>query len=193
MKKSEEIRSEVDRFYTEIAKNKRGTKVKSSDLYESLGYDRELLDQLPEEIQMGLSCGNPLENLLLRDGETLLDLGSGTGVDVFLTRLKFPKAGTLYGIDVLQAMVDRANDVRDKKGFEGVEFVRGEVTDLPFEDGSISKVISNCVINLEPDKQKTYDEIYRVLEDGGMFIVSDIILKKPLPAEVLETKDIYGT
>ncbi len=193
MKKSEEIRSEVDRFYTEIAKNKRGTKVKSLDLYESLGYDRELLDQLPEEIQMGLSCGNPLENLLLRDGETLLDLGSGTGVDVFLTRLKFPKAGTLYGIDVLQAMVDRANDVRDKKGFEGVEFVRGEVTDLPFEDGSISKVISNCVINLEPDKQKTYDEIYRVLEDGGMFIVSDIILKKPLPAEVLETKDIYGT
>lgn len=193
MKKSEEIRSEVDRFYTEIAKNKRGTKVKSSDLYESLGYDRELLDQLPEKIQMGLSCGNPLENLLLRDGETLLDLGSGTGVDVFLTRLKFPKAGTLYGIDVLQAMVDRANDVRDKKGFEGVEFVRGEVTDLPFEDGSISKVISNCVINLEPDKQKTYDEIYRVLEDGGMFIVSDIILKKPLPAEVLETKDIYGT
>lgn len=193
MKKSEEIRSEVDRFYTEIAKNKRGTKVKSLDLYESLGYDRELLDQLPEEIQMGLSCGNPLENLLLRDGETLLDLGSGTGVDVFLTRLKFPKAGTLYGIDVLQAMVDRANDVRDKKGFEGVEFVRGEITDLPFEDGSISKVISNCVINLEPDKQKTYDEIYRVLEDGGMFIVSDIILKKPLPAEVLETKDIYGT
>lgn len=193
MKKSEEIRSEVDRFYTEIAKNKRGTKVKSLDLYESLGYDRELLDQLPEKIQMGLSCGNPLENLLLRDGETLLDLGSGTGVDVFLTRLKFPKAGTLYGIDVLQAMVDRANDVRDKKGFEGVEFVRGEVTDLPFEDGSISKVISNCVINLEPDKQKTYDEIYRVLEDGGMFIVSDIILKKPLPAEVLETKDIYGT
>lgn len=193
MKKSEEIRSEVDRFYTEIAKNKRGTKVKSSDLYESLGYDRELLDQLPEKIQMGLSCGNPLENLLLRDGETLLDLGSGTGVDVFLTRLKFPKAGTLYGIDVLQAMVDRANDVRDKKGFEGVEFVRGEITDLPFEDGSISKVISNCVINLEPDKQKTYDEIYRVLEDGGMFIVSDIILKKPLPAEVLETKDIYGT
>mgnify|MGYP001304310470 FL=1 len=192
-KKEAEIRGEVNRFYREISDGSRVLNISSDELYDSLGYDKELMEQLPEEVRLGLSCGNPLESLALKEGETLLDLGSGTGMDVFIARLKFPQAGTLYGMDMLSEMVEKAERVRDKKGFSDIEFRVGTLTDMPFPDASIDTVISNCVINLEPDKKKVYEEIYRVLRPGGRFVISDITLKKPLSEDLQKADNLYGT
>lgn len=192
-KNEAEIRGEVNRFYREISDGSRVLHISSDELYDSLGYDKELLEQLPEEVRLGLSCGNPLESLALKEGETLLDLGSGTGMDVFIARLKFPQAGTLYGMDMLSEMVEKAERVRDKKGFSNIEFRVGTLTDMPFPDASIDTVISNCVINLEPDKKKVYEEIYRVLRPGGRFVISDITLKKPLSEDLQKADNLYGT
>ena len=192
-KNEAEIRGEVNRFYREISDGSRVLNISSDELYDSLGYDKELMEQLPEEVRLGLSCGNPLESLALKEGETLLDLGSGTGMDVFIARLKFPQAGTLYGMDMLSEMVEKAERVRDKKGFSNIEFRVGTLTDMPFPDASIDTVISNCVINLEPDKKKVYEEIYRVLRPGGRFVISDITLKKPLSEDLQKADNLYGT
>jgi arsenite methyltransferase len=192
-KNEAEIRREVNRFYREISDGSRVLNISSDELYDSLGYDKELMEQLPEEVRLGLSCGNPLESLALKEGETLLDLGSGTGMDVFIARLKFPQAGTLYGMDMLSEMVEKAERVRDKKGFSDIEFRVGTLTDMPFPDASIDTVISNCVINLEPDKKKVYEEIYRVLRPGGRFVISDITLKKPLSEDLQKADNLYGT
>lgn len=187
------IREEVDRFYREIVTGQRQVEGKADDLYASLGYDMNLVESLPEDVRSGLSCGNPLEKLILLPGETLLDLGSGAGMDLFMARMKFPDSGTLYGMDKLPEMVKKAERIRDKKGMENIEFVQGALIDMPFEDASIDKMISNCVINLEPNKKKVYEEMHRVLKPGGMFFVSDITLKQDLTDDMRQSKDIYGT
>lgn len=187
------IREEVDRFYREIVTGQRQVEGKADDLYASLGYDMNLVESLPEDVRSGLSCGNPLEKLMLLPGETLLDLGSGAGMDLFMARMKFPDSGTLYGMDKLPEMVKKAERIRDKKGMENIEFVQGALIDMPFEDASIDKMISNCVINLEPNKKKVYEEMHRVLKPGGMFFVSDITLKQDLTDDMRQSKDIYGT
>ncbi|WP_297809982.1 methyltransferase domain-containing protein [uncultured Finegoldia sp.] len=189
----EEIRQQVKKFYDNIAQGKTTTKVKSIDLYKSLGYDTKLLQQLPEEISSGLSCGNPLDNLVLKDTDTLLDLGCGMGLDVFMARIKYPNSNTIYGMDRLKSMIEKAEKVRDKKGFKKIEFVQGELIKMPFEDNSIDKIISNCVINLEPNKLQVYREIHRILKPNGMFIISDITLKKPLTKEIMSLDNIYGS
>lgn len=179
--KNNKIRISVGNFYRGISEGTLKTEVDNNDLSKSLGYADELLKKLPEEINMGLSCGNPLSYLNLDEGETLLDLGSGGGMDLFIARMKFPNAGTLYGLDILPEMIAKAEKVRDAKGFENIEFRQGTLTENPFESSSIDKAISNCVINLEPDKQKVYNELYRILKSGGEFYISDIILKQNLP------------
>lgn len=193
MRHRDDIHREVDRFYRDIALGKHKTEVSAEELYLSLGYTKDQLDHIPKGVDLGLSCGNPIEKLLLRPGETLLDLGSGAGMDVFLTRVKFPKAGMLYGVDRLPEMVDKATAAAAKKGFSGVAFRVGTLTDLPFEAASIDWVISNCVINLEPDKEKVYREIERVLTPGGRAIISDILLKQPLSEELRRAENLYGT
>lgn len=192
-KKESDIREEVEQFYREISDGTRVLAIESDELYDSLGYDRDLISQLPEEVRLGLSCGNPLESLSLKKGETMLDLGSGTGMDVFLARMKFPEAGILYGMDRLPEMVEKAERVRDKKGFEAIEFRVGTLIEMPFPDASIDTVISNCVINLEPDKKRVYQEIYRVLKPGGRFVISDITLKKELSEKLQCAENLYGT
>ncbi len=192
-KTDEQIRAEIDDFYSRVESGEVNTKVSPDELYGSLGYDKKLLDTLPEEVRLGLSCGNPLENLFLEKNETLLDLGCGTGIDVFMARLKFPNAGTIYGMDKLPQMINRAETVRDKKGFQNIEFRVGSLIDMPFSENSIDKIISNCVINLEPNKQSVYNEINRILKQGGMFFISDITLKQDLPEEIKSSKDVYGT
>lgn len=192
-KNEAEIRREVQRFYREISDGSRVLSIESEELYDSLGYDQELIEQLPEEVRLGLSCGNPLESIALKDGETLLDLGSGSGMDVFIARMKFPGAGTLYGMDMLPEMVEKAERVRDKKQFKDIEFRIGVLTDMPFPDASIDTIISNCVINLEPNKEQVYKEIYRVLKPGGRFVISDITLKKELSEELKKAENLYGT
>lgn len=191
--KADEIRQEVDEFYKQVSAGQITTAISPEALYQSLGYDISLLKELPEEVRLGLSCGNPLEHLFLDEGETLLDLGSGTGMDVFLARRKFPQAKMIYGMDRLPQMIEKAQKALSKLKFSGVEFKLGTLTDMPFADGSVDKVISNCVINLEPDKKKVYQEIYRVLRPGGMFFISDITLKQELSESIRAMKDLHGS
>ncbi len=186
------IRREVEAFYEQAAQEGETPHVAHS-IYQSLGYDEALLQELPEEIRSGLSCGNPVDHLFVRDGDIILDLGCGMGLDVFLARMKYPRASMIYGMDKLPAMIRKAERARDIKGFTGIEFRQGILTQLPFADASIDRVISNCVINLEPDKQTVYEEIHRVLKPGGMFFISDIILKKPLSEEVRQQENLYGS
>ena len=114
-------------------------------------------------------------------------------MDIFVTKMKNPKVGTLYGLDRLDSMLEKAKKVRDNKGFDNIEFIKGELINIPLEDKSVDRVISNCVINLEPDKQKVYDEIYRILKDDGMFVISDILLKQDLPTEWKKSEKLYCT
>lgn len=190
---NEKIRKSVDEFYRKISKDECRTEVSPEEVSESLGYSREMMSQLPKGVDLGLSCGNPLENFELENGETLIDLGCGTGKDLFLTRIKYPDSGTLYGLDRLDEMILKAEKTRDMKKFKNIEFRQGTLTSIPFEPESMDKAISNCVINLEPEKQFVYNELYRILKKGGKFYISDIMLKKELPEEWKKLEKMHNT
>jgi ubiquinone/menaquinone biosynthesis C-methylase UbiE len=161
---------------------------------EAFGYSPEELASIPPEANMGLSCGNPTATANLREGETVVDLGSGGGLDVFLAAAKVGPGGRVIGIDMTPEMVDLAqrNAAHGNNGepFKNVEFHLSTIDNLPLEDNSVDCVISNCVINLAPDKPAVFREIVRVLKPGGRLAVSDIALKKSLPEEISE--DIFA-
>ena len=193
MQNNMKIRLLVDNFYDNISKNKQKTKIDPKLLSKSLGYDENIINEFPYEINMGLSCGNPINHLKIKEGQSLIDLGCGAGMDIFITKMKNPKVGMLYGLDRLDSMLEKAKKVRDSKKFDNIEFIKGELINIPLADRSVDRVISNCVINLEPDKQKVYDEIYRILKEDGMFVISDIILKKELPLEWKDSSRMHCT
>lgn len=151
---------------------------------EAFGYSTEELEGIPAEANMGLSCGNPTATAHLRPGEVVVDLGSGGGLDVFLAAKKVGPTGKAIGIDMTPEMVERARANATKQGLTNVEFHLATIDELPLPDGSVDCVISNCVINLAPDKHAVLREIFRVLKPGGQVAVSDIALKKGLPPEV---------
>lgn len=155
---------------------------------EAFGYTPEELASIPAEANMGLSCGNPTATANLREGETVVDLGSGGGLDVFLAAAKVGPTGRAIGIDMTPEMVERARRNAEHgnngKPFTNVEFHLASIDKLPLPDNSVDCVISNCVINLAPDKAAVFREIARVLKPGGRVAVSDIALKKQLPSEV---------
>ena len=190
---NEKIRKSVDEFYRKISQDEYRTKVSPEEVSESLGYSKEMMSQLPKGVDLGLSCGNPLENFELKNGETLIDLGCGTGKDLFLTRIKYPDSGTLYGLDRLDEMILKAEKIRDMKKFKNIEFRQGTLASMPFDSESMDKAISNCVINLEPEKQIVYNELYRILKNGGKFYISDIMLKKELPKEWKKSEKMHNT
>ncbi len=189
----DKIRQDVDDFYTKVSVGDINTEISPLEIFKSLGYNEKELKDLPEGVNLGLSCGNPLEKLIVKDGETLLDLGSGSGLDIFIARKRFPNGATFYGIDRLEKMIERANKIKIAKGFKDVEFKKATLTNLPFDDNLIDHIISNCVINLEPNKEKAYSEIYRVLNKGGNILISDILLKKDLSEELKNSPNLYGT
>ena len=151
---------------------------------QAFGYSEEELGSIPAEANMGLSCGNPTAFASLRPGEVVVDLGCGGGLDVFLAAKKVGPTGKAIGIDMTPAMIERAKKNAELGGVTNVEFHLAGIDGLPLADGSVDVVISNCVINLAPDKNAVFREIARVLKPGGRVAVSDIALKRPLPAEL---------
>jgi len=191
---SENIRETVLKGYTDMAKGRSGCCCGSSapdKLAEAIGYTNEELEVLPDGANMGLSCGNPTALAQLKPGQVVLDLGSGGGFDVFIAAQKVRSSGKAIGVDMTPEMLGKArasiSRFTEKTGLSNVEFRLGEIEHLPAADSSIDVVISNCVINLSPDKPQVWREIARVLKPGGKACVSDIALKKPLPQEVLKS------
>lgn len=162
----------------------------SAQLAQYVGYSAEELAALPEGANMGLSCGNPNALAALKPGEVVLDLGSGGGFDVFIAGRKVGATGRAIGVDMTPEMLAKARKnigpYRQRSGLDNVEFRLGEIEHLPLPDNSVDVVISNCVINLSPDKPQVWREITRVLKSGGRVAVSDLALLKPLPPEILK-------
>ena len=158
---------------------------------EAFGYSTEELTSIPAEANMGLSCGNPTAIASIRPGEVVVDLGSGGGMDVFLASPMVGPTGKAIGIDMTPAMIERARTNAQNGGYTNVEFYLGTIDHLPIADGSVDCVISNCVINLAPDKPAVFREIARVLKPGGRLAVSDIALKAELAAAVAQNMAAY--
>ncbi|HTR80153.1 MAG TPA: arsenite methyltransferase [Bacteroidota bacterium] len=192
MKSDEEIKENVREMYSHIALGETGVASKSSCcgpepssccgsgsdtlVQMSLSYHPEDIADVPEGANLGLGCGVPTAFADLKEGSTVLDLGSGAGIDVFVAARYVGASGKAIGVDMTPAMIDKAKRNAEKISAKNVEFRLGEIEALPVDDNSVDRVISNCVINLVPSKAKAFDEIYRVLKNGGTFTVSDIVI-----------------
>jgi arsenite methyltransferase len=157
----------------------------------AIGYNDEELKAVPEGANLGLGCGNPTALASLKDGEVVLDLGSGAGFDCFLAADRVGSTGRVIGVDMTAEMLEKARENARNGDYRNVEFRLGEIENLPLADNSVDVVISNCVINLSPDKRRVFDEAYRVLRPGGRVMVSDIALLKELPAELRGSIPVY--
>ena len=158
---------------------------------QKVGYSPEELAAVPEDANLGLGCGNPAALAGLKAGETVLDLGSGAGIDCFLAAAKVGPSGKVIGVDMTPEMLDRARENARKSGAKNVEFRLGEIESLPAADNSVDVVISNCVINLSTDKPRVFREAFRVLRPGGRMMVSDLVLRKPLPEAIQRSVEAY--
>lgn len=156
-----------------------------------IGYSQEEIDSVPEGANLGLGCGNPTALASLKEGERVLDLGSGPGFDCLLAAKKVGKTGKVIGVDMTPEMLDKARANAKKGKYTNVEFRLGEIENLPAADNSVDVIISNCVINLAPNKKRVFEEAYRVLAPNGRIMVSDIVLLKKLPETVQKSVEAY--
>ncbi|MBN1364086.1 MAG: arsenite methyltransferase [Syntrophaceae bacterium] len=161
------------------------------DISKTVGYTDDEMNAVPDGANLGLGCGNPVAVASLKEGDVVLDLGSGAGFDAFLAAKKVGKTGRVIGVDMTEEMLEKARANAKKGGFDNVEFRAGEIEKLPVEDSMIDSIISNCVINLSPDKEAVFKEAFRVLKSGGRLMVSDLVLAKDLPKQIKESVEAY--
>lgn len=162
-----------------------------SNISKGVGYSDADLAAVPEGANLGLGCGNPLAFSALKEGDVVLDLGSGAGFDSFLAARRVGKTGRVIGVDMTPEMIAKARANAKTGGYDNVEFLLGDIEALPLPDCSVDVAISNCVINLAPDKEKVFQELNRVLRPGGRFMVSDLVLLKELPEQVRTSVEAY--
>jgi ArsR family transcriptional regulator len=185
--KEKDIKKIVKESYSEIAKSSCSCSCNSQsqdsvNLAKSIGYSHKEI-QMASEANLGLGCGNPIALANISEGDIVLDLGSGAGFDSFLAVRKVGESGKVIGVDMTDEMLEKARGLADKYGFKNVEFRKGDIEELPVENESVDVIISNCVINLAPDKSKVFKEAYRVLKRTGRMFVSDIVLLEELTSE----------
>lgn len=199
--KSSEIRKAVREGYANVAKQSNpccataspccGGADVAQTISNRIGYSEEELESVPEGANLGLGCGNPVALASLRKGESVLDLGCGAGFDCFLAADRVGKEGKVIGVDMTPEMLEKARENARRGNYKNVEFRLGEIENLPLADNSVDVVISNCVINLSPDKKRVFQEAFRVLKPGGRLVVSDIVLSKELPSSIRNSIRAY--
>ena len=201
MMKKNDIKKTVKEGYAKIAREENtccspgstvcGGASLAEDVGRTIGYSDDELRSVPQGANLGLGCGNPVALASLQDGETVLDLGSGAGFDCFLAAQRVGKTGKVIGVDMTPAMVKKARRNAKRGGYENVEFRLGEIENLPVADNSVDAVMSNCVINLSPDKERVFEDAFRVLRPGGRMMISDVVITKALPAFIKDSIKAY--
>lgn len=191
----DEVKKIVKESYTKIAKGSGcsccGAKQEQERIAQEIGYSKEDIGKFAEA-NLGLGCGNPVAMAEMQEGDTVLDLGSGAGFDCFLAMRKVGESGKVIGVDMVPDMVAKAKANAEKYNYQNVEFKLGEIEKLPIEDDSVDIIISNCVINLSPDKDQVFVEAYRVLKTGGKMFVSDMVLLQELPEAVKNNPELLS-